>query len=425
MSAPKYNVSDIPDDRYMMQNMIATFFFVAYLSLNVVAICGSMTIIFLVLRYRNLRSRPINFYYANMAFADLFLASLGAPFRALYYLNMRWTLGAFLCHWFEYAENLGYFVHVYSLTIASFLILQDVSFVRRTNCRSEDTARTTCFRSYAVSSFGVWTFGILACLPYATLRHYVREQCPQSEHHLFLLPEKLYGPFVLVVVPVSMAIASILLIICCACSMPRRCVTTYQERVLLRTQKSTRHVSFFMLLYILCQIPHFALKWLHVKGLAYNDTSQFGASGLRLASVCFTAAYFSYISDEKVLYNVRHVMEQRGKRYGKDGKFGRALDGKHGSFVDKVPLQRVSNTQYGPPGAQSEFQEEVDDCLANTSVNASFLGRTGARVPANGHNNGSLGRNARNSQQVGARRHHADGDDATIPLRRKQPETYV
>lgn len=253
MAVQDYEADSIADTPYMMQNMIATFFFIAYFFLVVVSICGSVTIIFLVLRYRNLRSRPINFYYVNMAFADLFLASLGAPFRALYYLNMRWTLGPFMCHWFEFAENLGYFVHVYSLTVASFLILQDVSAIRRSCLRNENMAKSTCLRSYAVGSFGIWSFGILACVPYSTFRNYMREQCIVSDRNFFVLPEKLFGPFVLIVVPVSVTIIAILLIICCACSA-RRIETTYHEHVLLRTQKSTRHVSLLMLIYILCQV---------------------------------------------------------------------------------------------------------------------------------------------------------------------------
>lgn len=313
-----------------MQNIIATFFFVAYMFLIVVATCGAVSIVFIVLRYRNLRSRPINFYYMNMAFADLFLAALGAPFRAVYYLKMQWTFGALFCQWFEYAENLAFFVHVYSLMMASFLVLQDVMFVRRSYRRTQEE-RNTCLRSYVVSSFGIWTFGILVCLPYITHRTFSHDQCRISERTLFLVPERIFGPLLLIVVPVSATILAILFIICCACNT-NRIVSTYQENILVRAQKSTRHISLFLLIFILCQIPYTALKWFPLHGAELHDTLQFCAAGLRLASACFSAALFCYISEEKVLFNVRHAM--------------RSKKGSSTVKPDKIPLRSVSDTQY-------------------------------------------------------------------------------
>lgn len=52
------------------------------------------------------------------------------------------------------------------------------------------------------------------------------------------------------------------------------------------------------------QIPYFALKWLSLKGLAQHDTLQFCAAGLRLSAVCFSTAFFCYISDEKVRWMI-------------------------------------------------------------------------------------------------------------------------
>ncbi|XP_018496248.1 somatostatin receptor type 2 [Galendromus occidentalis] len=353
-----------------MQNIIATFFFVAYMFLIVVAMCGAVSVVFIVLRYRNLRSRPINFYYVNMAFADLFLAALGAPFRAVYYLKMQWTFGVLLCQWFEYAESLAFFVHVYSLMMASFLVLQDVLFVRRSYRRTQEE-RNTCLRSYVVTSFGVWTFGILVCLPYITHRIFNRDQCQISDRNLFLVPERIFGPLVLIVIPVSVTILAIFFIICCACST-NRVVSTYQENILVRAHKSTRHISLFLLIFILCQVPYTALKWFKLQADAQHDTLEFCAAGLRLASACFSAAFFCYISEEKVLFNVRHAM---GTKKGPSVK------------PDKIPLRSVSDTQYreenqssaATPAATSPGQTTI---TAPMVTRPSTLGKNGSGQPS-------------------------------------------
>ena len=379
-----------------MQNIIATFFFVAYMFLIVVAMCGAVSIVFIVLRYRNLRSRPINFYYMNMAFADLFLAALGAPFRAVYYLKMQWTFGVLFCQWFEYAENLAFFVHVYSLMMASFLVLQDVLFVRRSYRRTQEE-RNTCLRSYVVSSFGIWTFGILVCLPYITHRTYGRDQCRISDRNLFLVPERIFGPLLLIVVPVSATIFAILLIICCACST-NRVVSTYQENILVRAQKSTRHISLFLLIFILCQIPYTALKWFKLPAAVQHDTLQFCAAGLRLASACFSAAFFCYISEEKVLFNVRHAMQT-----------------KKGATVkqpDKIPLRSVSDTQY----REENHSVAATPTATATATPAAAVTTPLVTRPATSRENGN---------SVPSSRHEMTSPATRYSTIRDQPETYV
>lgn len=70
----------------------------------IIAVIGNGLVVYIVLRFRNMRSSVTNFYIMNVAVSDLVFVLVCVPLTASLYATVEWKLGAFLCKMNAYLQ---------------------------------------------------------------------------------------------------------------------------------------------------------------------------------------------------------------------------------------------------------------------------------------------------------------------------------
>ncbi|XP_074088530.1 substance-K receptor [Macrotis lagotis] len=87
---------------------------VAYLFLILVAITGNVTVIWIILAHKRMRT-VINYFILNLALADTFMATFNVAFNFVYASHNIWYFGRAFCHSQNFFPVVAMFVSIYSM----------------------------------------------------------------------------------------------------------------------------------------------------------------------------------------------------------------------------------------------------------------------------------------------------------------------
>ncbi|XP_061535964.1 neuropeptide Y receptor type 2 [Phycodurus eques] len=136
----------------------------AYSTIIALGVVGNSTVIHVVFRFRRLRT-VTNFFIANLALADLLVASLCLPFTLAYTLRGEWAFGRALCFAVPCAQ--GAAVHVSTITL-NVIAVDRLRSVARQPAGAPRMSRRGCGAVVAIT----WTVSILLASPLAVFREY-------------------------------------------------------------------------------------------------------------------------------------------------------------------------------------------------------------------------------------------------------------
>lgn len=91
------------------------FYIILYSTISVAAVGGNSIVIYLIAKYKRMRS-VTNLFLLNCALGDLLMALLCIPFTSISNLLLdSWIFGLFMCHLITYAQAVSVFVSAYTL----------------------------------------------------------------------------------------------------------------------------------------------------------------------------------------------------------------------------------------------------------------------------------------------------------------------
>lgn len=142
-------------------------FAVVYLCLFVLGLIGNLSIMFLTLRYRHLRTVQ-NIFILNLAISDVIVCLLSLPFTPVTNIYKMWMFGETICQLLPMVQAVSIFVSTFSL---SAIALDRYKLVVMPHSAPLSTRAA---RNIAVV---LWVVSVTVSLPYA---HYMRlENYPQ------------------------------------------------------------------------------------------------------------------------------------------------------------------------------------------------------------------------------------------------------
>ncbi|XP_061129763.1 neuropeptide Y receptor type 2-like [Syngnathus typhle] len=136
----------------------------AYGIIIALGVVGNTLVIHVVFRFRRLRT-VTNFFIANLALADLLVASLCLPFTLAYTLRGEWAFGRALCFALPCAQ--GAAVHVSTITLNVIAVDRLRSVARRPD-GAPRMSRRACAAVVAIT----WVVSVLFASPLAIFREY-------------------------------------------------------------------------------------------------------------------------------------------------------------------------------------------------------------------------------------------------------------
>uniref|UniRef100_A0A3Q2Z3S2 Neuropeptide Y receptor type 2 n=1 Tax=Hippocampus comes TaxID=109280 RepID=A0A3Q2Z3S2_HIPCM len=136
----------------------------AYGTIITLGVAGNALVIHVVFRFRRLRT-VTNFFIANLALADLLVASLCLPFTLVYTLHGEWAFGRVLCFVLPCAQ--GAAVHVSTITLNVIAVDRLRSVARRPD-GAPRMSRWACAAVVAIT----WVVSALLASPLAIFREY-------------------------------------------------------------------------------------------------------------------------------------------------------------------------------------------------------------------------------------------------------------
>ena len=126
-----------------------------YVCISLTAIVGNSAIIYVVIKSRRLRSTT-NYFIANLAVADMAIATLAIPFQFQAALLQKWLLPHFMC-------QLCPSVQVVSLNVSIFTLVA-IALDRYKAVIKPLEARQSKFRT-KLSILGIWMVGVGLAIP--------------------------------------------------------------------------------------------------------------------------------------------------------------------------------------------------------------------------------------------------------------------
>ncbi|KAM9835257.1 neuropeptide Y receptor Y7 [Syngnathus typhle] len=152
----------------------------AYSLIILLGLLGNALVIYMIIRYRNMRT-VTNFFIANLALADLLVDTLCLPFTLVYTLLDEWKFGAVLCHMVPFAQALSVHVSILTLTVIALERYRCIVFYLG--------QRLTWHSSFLIMSF-TWTISAVLAAPLAIFREYRYEEIPSINLHFAVCSEK-------------------------------------------------------------------------------------------------------------------------------------------------------------------------------------------------------------------------------------------
>ncbi|XP_062864994.1 neuropeptide Y receptor type 2 [Trichomycterus rosablanca] len=162
---------DVPDDGALLEGLedstklvcVQVILILAYSTIIVSGVTGNSLVIFVVYKFRNLRT-VTNFFIANLAVADLLVNALCLPFTLMSTLYGEWKFGQAMCYLLPYAQGLA--VHVSTITLNVIALDRYRSIVHHTESKmSKDVS--------AVVVAITWLTSAVLASPLAIFREYV------------------------------------------------------------------------------------------------------------------------------------------------------------------------------------------------------------------------------------------------------------
>ncbi|AWP05355.1 putative neuropeptide Y receptor type 2 [Scophthalmus maximus] len=134
----------------------------AYSTIILFGVAGNSLVIYVVYKFRNLRT-VTNFFIANLAVADLLVNTLCLPFTLVYTLYGEWKFGQVLCFMLPCAQGMA--VHVSTVTLNIIALDRHRSIVHHTESKM---SKDMC----ALVIVMTWTVSALLASPLAIFREY-------------------------------------------------------------------------------------------------------------------------------------------------------------------------------------------------------------------------------------------------------------
>ncbi|XP_029021541.1 neuropeptide Y receptor Y7 [Betta splendens] len=152
----------------------------AYSLIILLGLLGNALVIYMIVRYRNMRT-VTNFFIANLALADLLVNALCLPFTLVYTLLDEWKFGAVLCHMVPFAQALSVHVSILSLTVIA---------LERYRCIVFHLGRRLTWRASVLIMACSWTASAVLAAPLAIFREYRHEEIPSIDLRIAVCSEK-------------------------------------------------------------------------------------------------------------------------------------------------------------------------------------------------------------------------------------------
>ena len=152
----------------------------AYSLIILLGLMGNALVIYMIIRYRNMRT-VTNFFIANLALADLLVDTLCLPFTLVYTLLDEWKFGAVLCHMVPFAQALSVHVSILTLTVIA---------LERYRCIVFHLGRRLTWHSSFLIMTLTWTMSAILAAPLAIFREYRHEEIPSINLRISVCSEK-------------------------------------------------------------------------------------------------------------------------------------------------------------------------------------------------------------------------------------------
>lgn len=152
----------------------------AYSLIILLGLLGNALVIYMIIRYRNMRT-VTNFFIANLALADLLVDTLCLPFTLVYTLLDEWKFGSVLCHMVPFAQALSVHVSIFTMTVIALERYRCIVF--------HLGRRLTWHSSFLIMAF-TWTMSAVLAAPLAIFREYRNEEIPSINLHIAVCSEK-------------------------------------------------------------------------------------------------------------------------------------------------------------------------------------------------------------------------------------------
>ncbi|XP_072320023.1 neuropeptide Y receptor type 2-like [Eucyclogobius newberryi] len=143
----------------------------AYSTIIFCGVIGNSLVIYVVYRFKNLRT-VTNFFIVNLAVADLLVNTLCLPFTLVYTLYGEWMFGQILCYMLPCAQGVA--VHVSTITMNIIALDRHRSIVRHTETRM---SKDMCALVIVIT----WVASAMLASPLAIFREYGRFDISPNE----------------------------------------------------------------------------------------------------------------------------------------------------------------------------------------------------------------------------------------------------
>ncbi|KAI5087865.1 neuropeptide Y receptor type 2, partial [Silurus meridionalis] len=162
---------DIPDEGALLEGLedstqlvgVQVVLILAYSTIILFGVSGNSLVIYVVYKFRNLRT-VTNFFIANLAVADLLVNALCLPFTLMATLSGEWKFGQVMCYLLPYAQGLA--VHVSTITLNVIALDRYRSIIHHTETKM---SKDVC----AVVIVVTWMASAVLASPLAIFREYV------------------------------------------------------------------------------------------------------------------------------------------------------------------------------------------------------------------------------------------------------------
>ncbi|XP_072314979.1 neuropeptide Y receptor type 2-like [Eucyclogobius newberryi] len=152
---------NLPEDTIRLLS-VQVVLILAYSTIIVLGLVGNSLVIYVIYRFKTLRT-VTNFFIANLAVADLLVNALCLPFTLVYTLQGEWKFGSVLCFLLPYAQGLA--VHVSTVTLNVIALDRHRCIIYHLETRMR---KDVCFGVIALT----WVLSAVLASPLAIFREY-------------------------------------------------------------------------------------------------------------------------------------------------------------------------------------------------------------------------------------------------------------
>ncbi|XP_061541990.1 neuropeptide Y receptor Y7 [Phycodurus eques] len=227
----------------------------AYSLIILLGLLGNALVIYMIIRYRNMRT-VTNFFIANLALADLLVDTFCLPFTLVYTLLDEWMFGAVLCHLVPFAQALSVHVSILTLTVIALERYRCIVFYLG--------QRLTWHSSFLIMAF-TWTISAVLAAPLAIFREYRYEEIPSINLHIAVCSEKWpYGTnrdgviyslsMLLLQYIIPLAIISYAYI-CIWVKLKNHISPSTRNDSIMRRKKTTKMLALVVVVFAICWLP--------------------------------------------------------------------------------------------------------------------------------------------------------------------------